>query len=624
MATNRNFYLDNQLSEPPVNADEIAIQFNFDKDAAIAKSAISINRLSFARENNDKILKHYLDGKTFEGQPFKMTLTKDGLVETPINGYVDHVDNPEYSNLQSTVTVKPLHQIDWINDVADSVSFEYLASIGKITADNYLYMPYVISSIPNYKEAFMALLSVAIIGNQLLGQINDLTQLSLSLGNPFEAITAILRVIVNILFIIGLIIALVVLIKDMILFLVQPVKYHACMRWKTLAEIGASHFGLTFKSDIFDNAPFKDEVLLPQKSFNPPNSTDDRILGYTFEHKDQTGYPKATFGEFLRWMKIKFKAKIIITEDKELLLVREDYSPSVPQFQIPDLYQPDFTTNAHELKANYLIQFATDLNDKNTIQEYKGTTFQVITSQNTTIAPELNLLKDLETVSNPFALAKRKTELTLPEKIIKEFLSIFGGLMNGLIDIVNFIIKVVNAILKAIRAVIKALKVIGIKIKFDPKPIKKLNPVDTGQSIDNRIGMLKIENEFVVVPKTFIISQGSESKFNKIAESNSEVLSARYLWNNYHGKVVSFIPSVERPNGNQYIIKEVDKVPFEFGDFRKVKNNNHCYTSDGKQAIIDSGEWRFNSNRQDAKLKVRISQLYTTALKETYLEPDGQ
>jgi hypothetical protein len=46
--------------------------------------------------------------------------------------------------------------IDWLNSVADSFTFDYLVSIGNITSTDYKYMPYVINSIPDYKESAIA------------------------------------------------------------------------------------------------------------------------------------------------------------------------------------------------------------------------------------------------------------------------------------------------------------------------------------------------------------------------------------------------------------------------------------------------------------------------------------
>ena len=119
--------------------------------------------------------------------------------------------------------------------------------------------------------------------------------------------------------------------------------------------------------------------------------------------------------------------------------------------------------------------------------------------------------------------------------------------------------------------------------------------------------MLMLENDFVDVPKMFIINEGSTPVKTDIVET----LTAKYLWDNF-----KFINSFQPINGkhNQMLKYSHDKVPFCFDDFEKIKMDNRFTTNFGEVGYIDSLEW--NVYRQDAKIKYRVNKLYYDAFGE--------
>jgi len=629
MATKVNFYLDNNLINPPKNWQELEIQLNFDKDADASSSQVSVNDWELVRENAGKIQDWINGGLSngvgiFEGVPFKLEIERNGIIEKPFDGYLDLTERPKLSCNRSEVKAKERMKIDWLNDVSDGFTFEFLfRETGAITKNDFVFVPYVINSIPNYQESAIMMVSVFVLQQEIIQAIEKIKALAIKLSNPFESATAVVEAILLIVYIGLLLIAIIKLIKDLILMLIQPVKYHAGMRTRDLLRIGAQHLGLTFKSDIFDvNGAFYNEVIIPKKYNNPVSTEENKILGFITPDKNlQEGFYKGTFGDLLRAQKSKHNAKVIITDDGELYFVRQDFNISAAQFQLPDAEQPYYTTNADELKSNYLVEFQVDLIDKNTIQEYTGTIFQVITQPIAVRNQELVLMKGLESVNIPFALAKRKTELTLPEKIVKGFLDVFSILTNGIIIAINALITVFNVIIKVLNKIIKALKVVGINVNWQIKPIPKLIKIDFAATIENRIGMMKIETDFFNIDKVLLLTDGSQPKFNKLAPDNEATMSAKYLYNNFHF-VNSFIPSGAMPNGNQVIIKDFEKIPFCFNDYQKVKNNNKILDANGNQAEIVSLNW--NVYNQHADMTVRFSQLYTLNLREVTIEPNGK
>lgn len=624
MSTKTNFYLNDKKINPPKNWKELQIELNFDKDNP--NSQVSVNDWNFVRENADTV-NGFIDGGLtggngiFEGVHFRIEVERNSVVEKPFDGYIDLTDDASLSPDSATSKAKERQKIDWLNDIADSFTFEYLfRETGEITKEDFIFQPYVINSVPDYKEAAICTISVFLIQEQLKIAIENLSELLIEAGNPFEA-SALIRCFLYVLYLTSLLASIVILIQQLVKLIIQPVKYHAGMYWKTQLERGAAHLGLTFKSSIFDADPYERAVIIPEKYYNAKND-DSQLFGFlTPNRNEQEGFYKGTFGDLLRATKAAFNAKIIINSDKELILERVDYNPSNAQYQLPPIYQPFHKTNASEFKSNYYIKFQTDISDKNTIQEYAGTGYQVITQPVSYTNKDLVLMKGLVQVEIPFALAKVKTELTVPEEIVKVFLDIFGTLVNAMVVGVNAIISVYNSIARTLNKILRALRTIGITVRFELKTITPLKKVNPGASIENRIGMMKLETDIITVAKVYILSAGSESKKNKIDTNNASYLSAEYLYQNFH-YTNSFVPTDDRPNANQVLIKEFNKVPFTFNDYLLVKNNNRILTSSGQSAEVSTLKW--NIYNEQANMVVRISSLYTNNLQEKILNPDGK
>jgi len=627
MSTTTNFFFDGSIINPPKNWKELEIELNFDKDRQLTGEQVSVNNWELVRENAGKVEKWIDDGLTtgpgiFEGVPFKIEIDRSGVIETPFDGYLDITQAETISCNRAVIPAKERANIDFLNDVADGFTFEFLESIGSITSADYKLMPYVINSIPSYRDAAIAVLSAYVMSQEIKRVANDFNRLFPKLANIFQSAATIIEAVLMVVYMASLLILLLKLIFDIIKFLIQPVKFHACMPVLTLLEKGAAHIGMTIKVDELNKLPFAKMVIMPEKFRSPTNSKDKQILGFTIPDKTkQLGFFRGTFGDLLRIMKQIFNAKIVIDDNKQINIVRKDKTVGSPQFVIPDIDQKFFNTNAFEFNANYITSFDVDISDKNTIQDYKGTVFQVILQPDIVNQKDLILMKGLEQVNIPLALAKRKTELTVPEEIVKVFLSALSFGINIVVEIVNAIISVVNGVIKFINKVIKALKFIGIKVKWEIRPIPKLKPVNLSKLIENRIGMMLLENDQFTRPKVFLLDEGSKAKFNKINIDNATVLSAKNLYNSFHF-VNSFFPELTRPNANQYIIREYEKVPFCFDDFQKVKKSNFVFDSLGNTVEIRSLRW--NPYTEQAFMRVWENKLYTKNLNKKELEPNGQ
>lgn len=625
------FFLDNVQVNPPKNWRDLELELCFEKDKN--KNRVTTSDFQFYRNECDLIHNWRNQGLTggagvLNAMPFRIEIEKGSDVRVIFDGYLDFSESTTWADKESVfVSAKEVAQIDKLNDEAYSFGLDYLKAIGEISSSDYLYMPYVLNSVPNYRDSIIAVLAVYTVTMQLLQQVTELTNILIAAANPFEA-TALIRIIIQIAYIIILLIALIKLLKDLVNLLIQPVKYHACMTVKKQLEACCSHMNLQFSSEFFDSgAVFEYLTIMPEKYFVEKSSSDDRILGFLQpDSVAQDGFYKGTFGQLLQEMKNIFKAKVLIKKDSQtgldtLYLIRKDRGLTQPLYQVPPVDDKKIRLNLNDFKSNYNLYFQYDLIDKNTIQNYEGIEIQVYTRPAFVPNVKYTLNKGFEQVSIGFARAHVKTELTLPEKIVLEFLNIGSTIVNDMVKVVNTAIDIYNSIAEKINKIIDKLDTIGIKINIELKSISPLEPVDFGEIIENRIGMMLLEQDQIGKAKIFLINIGSSSKFNKIASNNSEVINAQYLYDNYH-IVDGFLPYADNPNANQYFLKDLKNVPFDYFDYLNVLENNQCLNAANMTGEVTSVKWKFY--HQIADVSFKINQLYLSNLVQTKIVPNGK
>lgn len=637
MSVKVNHYINGVLVNPPENNAELSIELNFDRDRTTTQQSVTLSDTTWVINERRTINQHVSDGTQqgvgiFEALPYVVEIDRTGTIERVFDGYIDTADAANlFGSVRVKTAIKEKKSTDWLNDVADGFTFEYLyKSTGEIDDDDFVFIPYVLNSVPNYREAGLATLTLYFVQQELRNAVKELSKLIASLANPFEW-TAIVRTVIESLYIIALIVALVNLIKDIILFIIQPVKYHAGMSIKKLFQVGASHLNLVFKSDIFDNTRYKDMYLIPRKRSQIDNPTDSRIFNFTVPDKTkQDGYYKGTYGQFLRDMKEMFCAKIQIihnpqTNADELWFLRDDEMIGSPQFQLADnldrYENQTWNYNTDEFNANYIISFNTDVTDKNTIQNYSGVAYGAQMKPNIVTNPDLVLMKGLKQVNIPFARATRKNALTVPEQICNALVQVFNAIVQGVTSAANAVIAGVNAITGAINAMVNALQIIGINLNVNIQPIPNISAPNLSNLITNRIGMMMIEYDSFEIDKVAIVDVSSIQKNTKIATDDETYMSAQHLYNLFHF-IKSWIPSSTKPFANQVRIKEYKGFPFTFTNYQQVKANSYIYDALGNTAEIVSIKW--NPYNQKADFRIRFPYLITTNLQLISIIPDGK
>ena len=134
--------------------------------------------------------------------------------------------------------------------------------------------------------------------------------------------------------------------------------------------------------------------------------------------------------------------------------------------------------------------------------------------------------------------------------------------------------------------------------------------------------MLKMDNDFISTQKMLLVGNNSDAKNNTLLPNNEELLSADYIFENYHS--INSFDSKAYPTTGQYLKYSVSNIPFTFSDYEKVRTNDKIIAKNGVDiGFIDTLEW--NPITQIAtEINYRVNKVYTKNLKTTKIIPDGK
>ena len=613
-------YINGVKVNNPVNTDDVAIEINFQP----GDNDVSLSTFSFEwAENEAKILTDYLKNGVSRGKgitmglPHRREIVENGKTLNVLDGYID-LSSAQWDRDFVTADTKERAGLEWVTEVADGIDFQTLYQKGFLTDNDKVFVPYVISSVPNYKDIMISTLTLVSIGIWIRQSVKEITAEMAKVGTLMDALGGIIGLIAAILYAIFLLISIVKLILDLVALVIHRVKYAASMSVNRQIEAACNYLGLKYSCAILQDTNFKRLHIIPEAFAPPVTQADDRIKGYLFGNKiEQTGYYTGTFGDLLRRITGMFNLRIVSSaKGLELLPMLKPLTSA--NFTIPDYYIPQFTTNASNLVSNLQLRFETDMVDLNTIDNYKGTIMQAQLSHPRLSKAErkLQLLKGFNQVSFGFSRAIRKEKLTQPEETLDTLLNTIGAVIGALIKAANGVIGVVNKIMEKLRNVKRVLGRIGIDIKVDFDPVPTLDDPNLGDIIENRIGMMLLDKDQIGNAKIVLLNVNSDMRKTKIAVDNNAQLNALNLYNVFH-KSKSFAPGKESA---QRYIYNVPKVEMNLNDVLTVMDEGNVRF---KNKIMEVVSCSWNSGSRLADFVVKERKNYTTNLVETLTEPDG-
>lgn len=629
------------IKEDILNWRDIEIEVIFSDPEP--RTQVNTGNLEFVGKAHELINTWYKNGLIgkdgiFEAPPFEMEACGLKVIE----GGVD-IANCEalFECDKITAPTREAYKMDFLNDRAKSFSFAYLADpsysgAGKITQSDYVQVPYVINSIPNYEQALLGCVSLYIMIRELRDAIRntahviaDLTGDAVtaggSLANPViataMAVGMVLQDIIKIgLYITYVVIILIALIDLMLLVfqsLIQPLKYKKGIRVQTLFQKACDYLGLNFSSTILQSLPYQNLVVIPKKTAfinNKTSTFNNSIFNLTLKqyddanHPNTYGYFEGTFADLILGINDVFNARPFIVQNNTgytLFYEREDAFKNQAQYTLPDINFPPNGTNACELASNYYLTWALDDSETNTYDLYEGTSCQHIQEVASFTNKGNILLQNLTEKRLIFSRAKRKTTYTVIEDIFTAIYNIVAGIYNLITGFINGVITLINKLIKAIANL----------FGFNPPQIPTIAPFPANP-MTLRIGAMLLSTDFIGVPKLMVVNAT-----NHIDTNNELYTSARYLIDKYHYINFAYTTNdsfgVSRNEHNQYLTYKNKEIPLCCEDFLKIKKNNYIKTTDNKIARVDTLVW--NPYKETAKINFRVKELYTKNLKETYI-----
>lgn len=613
--------INGQAVNPPLNYEELELEINYDNDNP--NRAVNVSRFRWGFEEWATIKGIYDSGVSggngiFEGIPHTIELKEGSSSITLLDGYIDLTTATFDENEVEADTIARA-QIDWLNDVAEGFTFDYLKERGLIVpVRDYEFMPYVLDSVPNYKEAFIVRMTLSFVIIEMQSVISDLTKDGTKLATVIDAAGGVVGLIGTVIYLIALFVTIIDLILDLIQLIIQPIKYKPMMSIQKHIEIACQHLGLTYASPLLQSEPYNRLYVIPESFSNPEQQSDDRIFGFLSADPDeQNGYFSGTFADLLRAIKDMFNARIKI-EGKELQILPSLKTLNSATFTLPNYDVDRFETNASEVVGTYVISYSYDTTEKQTIDNWQGNNFQVVLQPKTKTSDDLRLIKGLTRVQIPFARAIRKDKLTNPEKIADVALNVLGTIISVMVSIANVAIEGINAVIRTLNKVKKALAVVGVKIKVDLETIDPLNDPELADAIDNRVGAMLLDTDIISVPKITIAKIGSTNRKNKISSENETYLTARELYERHH-YTNSFAPNSQNA---QRIIWNFDNVEMNLNDVQTVEQEGVVRLPGGN--IAEVIEFNYNPSTRLANFVLHERKIYTNNLTETKIEPIGR
>lgn len=574
------FFLNGQLAPPPVEWPDLQIEAVYDNKQV--QPTITTSEFTFVNENA-QVLKQWIeDGRNgtgpgiFEGVPFDIRSVSPSSVFDTFKGYIDLADdmliNPDPIEVQAKI--KKASGRNTIADQSKGLTYGALQDAGLITDADFVNIPYIVEPEKDFIETALLGVTIYLMVQQLaeairrivddIGTISGILAAGIS-GSLGALILAIVQIAINIIYSALIINFLKDMIEELLEQLISPVRYFKAMMLRTMLEKGADKLGLTFQSSIAD---------LDKIAYVPSQLTDGDLTTTA----SNPGIPQSqdfgyAYDELLTLCEEDlFNAQTVVKADGSMIMesLNAPFWQEQSTFVIPNtlLEKETVQYNTDELKTNIKIAFAIDQADFWTVNQYKGTSFEILTGPLTVPNNTKHVsIKGFDDNSIPLSLGNRKDELSNVEKLVKLLAEIIDGYISFFGGSSNF-----------------------------------------AQRVENRVGMMKISG------RTFRIAKLVNFNGTDLDVNHRDTWSAKYLWDTYKNEV-SF---VENNFGGQWRPYKDIVIPFSFDNLLEVLDNAFCITGDGRSAKFES--FLYNQDEQSVVANFRVREIYTKNLGHNFIE----
>lgn len=573
-----NIELNGDTSGAVKEWEDIEFIATFENDNAQPNITVN-NELTFVNEYA-VLIQQWIDGGYIsEGIPITFNVDNSTNTYDAFQGIVDLRDR--FERIDPTTfkaSIKPSNGLNRLADRSSGLTFQFLFDEGYITTSDFINVPYVVEKELNFIDMSLLTLGIFLMIDKLQQLIKELSKDVANLtahiaggatGAAAAIVAAATLLALDIAYTAIVLVALVDMIRELISYVLSPVKFHKAIRLNTLLEAGADYLGYNYNSTITE---LEDLVYMPSKREIVQDTQVGQLIANLTINQPGLGIPSSSdygyiYEELLDLVNRTFAAKVAIKNNTiEQHALISNWWIQQSSYTLPPVLTEQRKYNVNELIGTRLLKFQTDQSDYWTIENYDGTISEIRSSQ-TSAQNNANVqIKGIDKTELPVALGTRKDGLNVLENKLYEMALNVDKLINFLGGNGNWANKVIA-----------------------------------------RVGMLKLGKDWFDVPKLMKMNSA-----NKLSSNYRTNWSAPYLYDNYHS-YYSFTGS----NPNQWLIFEDVKIPFGFVDFLNVINNSYFYDSEGNECKIDQLIW--SPNKDYAKATWKQRETYTTNITETQI-----
>lgn len=549
----------------PEDWQGLIIAASFDEDSIQAN--ITTEAFSFVGSARQVIEDHIDAGYYYEGVPFELQVRKGEKNYLAFNGLIDLQES--YTKLYTDRVEARAQKLNGLNTLGEKLSgltYGFLDSEGLITSKN---IEYVVEKRKNFVEIVVTALMIYLMIKEITEIIrriaDNIVKVSGMLvgggltGSAGAAILSFGQIALDIAYAAVMVVAVIDMAEELLAQFISPVKKYKVCSYRELMSKAVQYLGYDFKSKITDLDNFH---LLPSKPYN-----DDIKSGVP--RVSDAGY---NCGEFFKIMSRTFDAKIaIIGNTVHFENLDSDFFIKQSTYKLPSILPTQERKNGEELFGTRVISYQTDSVDPWTIENIKGTYYEVKTVQSDYKNGEDYLtIKRFDDRVIPYALGNRKDKLNDLEKLLREMALIVDECVTALGGSSNL-----------------------------------------SNKIKDRVGMLRLGTDSHSVARCLYLKGG------KLPKNHRELLSAKVLYEKYI-KASSFVLS---KNGGQKVVYEQQRVEFGFDDFLQLIENSYFVTDSGNLGKVMSINWTIDGDFAEISYWVK-DQNPTNKLIEKYTEPE--
>ena len=530
----------NNIEITPRNRLEIGVVSDFSGNPEIL--SLNTDSIILPREAKDIIDAHIQSVGIFEGIPYRVTM--EGGVS--LEYYVDFTEEFKVRQHEVEIKIKRRQHLDDFRSKADGTSFEYMVSTG--VTFNSQTIPYFIVKDNQLEQVLQLGIATYMMTKELIQAIKDTAQAiadvseaAIPVGIPpvpnFGAILrAVLKAAAQIVYTAAVLVAVIKLGSTILFTMFPPKKELAGVTFNELLKKACAFLGYTYVQGTISNK----WVLCPV----PLNKDNGSIFYDAIQNlfnPFNKNYPSSsdttpTVGAFIQALETMFNARLFVINNVVRIERRDWLQNQSPNQILPALSiqgerddEYSYSVTSGEIWKRYYLHYQTDFSDLHTLEgdvygahngEYATEPAFPVTNN------DMILIRGLNEVNIPFALASRKDRLTIIELLAKGLLAIVDGITGIFGGGTNFVAQ-----------------------------------------INSRKDAMQISQQFFGVTKVLYADIGEWSKVNYVQGPDYlDFCSANALWDNYH-----YINAIDQ---NDWIIKENVRVRLTSQDFVTLLANN--------------------------------------------------